>query len=78
MPIWLVYCLGFLSWFPLAAAAVLVGRVLAEAREGQTLAAVPAKSPSRPADKTPAETAASPPRTDGFDEWAFAWASALT
>ncbi len=78
MPVvWLAFCLGVVSWVPVVAAAVVTGRLLAQARDAQTRPIDAGElSPLRPIEIT--LTAALPSTPDAFDAWAFAWADALS
>ena len=67
----MAYLLGFLSWIPLAAVAVLTGRLLAAAHRTQTRPFRPHASANRldPSHRL----AAAGWRPEFFDDWSFAW-----
>ncbi len=70
----LAYFLGVVSWIPIVAIAVVIGRLLAQAREAQTRPAE-ANEQSLLLAET-AVTAAPLRREDAVDDWAFASADA--
>jgi hypothetical protein len=76
LPVWLAYFLGFLTWLPLTAFAVLTGRWLAKLREVQSRPSTADAHSPRPAE--PPASAAPPAIYDRFDDWAKAWADALS
>lgn len=70
--------LGFLTWYPLLAAAIVIGRLLARAREEQTRPPRDDRSPIFRMDGGGDFPISRLTRSDGSDdEWSLAWASAL-
>ena len=71
---WLAYLLGVMSWIPIVAFAVAIGRWLAQAREVQTRPAQADELSLQPVETL--VSAAPLRRSDAADDWAFASADA--